>query len=149
MKKVFAALVFALAVFAAHSQSAEKISEILESGQINNEQSAWIACQYSQDVGESAGYSEALAKAVEKGWISSGAVASNPINLQDLCGLCVKACGLKGGLLYRISKANRYAFKELKAIGVLDSTADPSMTVTGQNALSILNACVKKAGGSK
>jgi len=149
MKKVFAALIFALAVFAAHSQSAEKISEIIESNEITNEQGAWIACQYSQDVGENAGYSEAMTKAVEKGWLPSGEVASNPMTLQNLCGLCVKASGLKCGLFYRLTKANRYAFKELKANGVLDSSADPSMAVTGQNALSILNACVKKAGGSK
>lgn len=149
MKKMLAALFFALAVFAAHSQSAEKITEIIESGEISNEQGAWIACQFSQDVADGASYSDAMTKATEKGWFPSGEVASNPITLQNLCGLCVKACGLKCGLLYRLTKANRYAFKELKANGILDSAADPSMTVTGQNALSILNACVKKAGGSK
>ena len=149
MKKTFAALIFLLAAIAAHSQDAQKISEIIESEQITNEQSAWIACQSAQVLDESASYSDALAFAVQKGWISNGAVSSNPINLKALCGLYVKASGLKCGLFYKISKADRYAFKELKAKGVLDSTADPSMKVSGQNALAILNACVKRAGGAK
>ena len=149
MKKIFAALILTLAAFAVYAQSAEKISEIIESEEITNEQAAWIACQSAQILQDDAAYSEAMSSATQNGWLASGAVASNPISLKDYCGLCVKASGLKCGLFYRISKANRYAFKELKANGTLDGAADPSMKVTGQNALSILNACVKKAGGVK
>lgn len=149
MKKAFFAIVFFLGLFALHSQDAQKISEIIESQEISNEQAAWIACQSAQNMDEASDYSEALAKAVELGWISSGAVAESPMPLQDYCGLCVKASGLKCGLLYRITKSKRYAFKELKANGTLDLAADPGMTVNGQNAFAILNACIKKSGGAK
>lgn len=149
MKKVLGALFFFLLAFGVYAQSADKISEIIESEEITYGQSAWLAYSYAEEGGESADYGTALQSAVEKGWVSSGAVSDKPINLQELCGLFVKAAGMKGGLLFRLTKANRYAFKELKAVSVLDSAADPSMTVTGQNAVSILNACVKKAGGSK
>lgn len=149
MKKVWLALAFAALAFCAHSQSAEKISEIIEGDEISYEQAAWLAYSYAQEDGESASYEQALQAVIDKGWIASGAVAQNPISLKNLCGVFAKASGLKCGLFYRISKADRYAFKELKANGTLDSAADPSMTVSGQNAVSILNACAKKAGGSK
>ncbi|MBQ7620447.1 MAG: hypothetical protein IJS51_10025 [Treponema sp.] len=149
MKK-FAALIL-LSVFAclAYAQSAEKISQIIESQEISYGQSAWLALSYAEENGDQASYEQALSAATERGWLKSGAVSDSSISLQELCGIFVKAAGLKGGLLYRLSKADRYAFKELKANGTLDSAADPSMKVSGQNAVAILNACVKKSGGAK
>lgn len=149
MKKFLALFLFALTAAAASAQSAEKITQIIDSGEITYEQSAWLACSYAQLIQDDADYGQAMSAAVEKGWVSSGAVAQNPIDLKDICGLFAKATGLKGGLFYRLTKANRYAYKEIKAMGVLDAAADPSMRVNGQNAVAILNACIKKTGGSK
>ncbi len=149
MKKFAALVIFCLVAHAAFAQSAEKISQILESQEITYGQSAWLACSFGQIVSDDDGFEKALSEAVNKGWLKSGAVSESPASLQELCGLFVKATGLKCGLLYRLTKADRYAFKELKANGTLDAAADPSMKVSGQNALSIMNACVKKAGGSK
>ena len=149
MKKILLALFVSFFALGAFAQSADKITEVIESNEITYEQGAWLCHSFAEENGEQASYSEAMEAAVRKGWISSGAVAQNPMALKELCGLCVKASGLKGGLFYRISKADRYAFKELKSNGILDSYSDPSMKVSGQNAVAILNGCIKKAGGSK
>lgn len=149
MKKIFAITLFAFLAFSVCAQSADKITQIIDSQEITYGQSAWLACACVQEDGDSASFEEAMKTAAEKGWIKSGAVSDKPISLQELCGAFVKATGLKGGLFYRLTKADRYAFKQLKANGTLDSYADPSMKVSGQNAVAILNSCVKKSGGSK
>lgn len=149
MKKVAALIFFCLLSYVAAAQSAEKISQIIESDQITYGQSAWLACSYAYEDGESLSFEQALATATEKGWLKSGRVFDSPINLQELCGIFVKASGLKAGLFYKFTKADRYAFKELKANKTLDDAADPSMKVSGQNAMAILNACVKLSGEEK
>lgn len=150
MKKVFAAVFFMAASFVIHAQSMESISQIVESPAINYGQAAYLALTYSGGIDEGASEAEALDAAVKKDFIKSGAVDVAAIKLSEFSALCLKATGLKGGLFYRVSgKSGRYAFKELKAMGLLDKAADPGMTVSGQNALSLFNACVKKAEGSK
>ena len=150
MKKVFAAVFFMAASFVIHAQSMESISQIVESPVINYGQAAYLALTYSGGIDEGATESEALYEAVKKDWIKSGASDVGQIRLGELCALYAKAAGIKGGLFCRLTKNSaRYSFKEFKALGLLDKAADPSMTVSGQNALSLFNSCIQAAEGSK
>ncbi len=145
MKKSFVVLSLLLLSSVLSAQSAEKISEIIDSQTVSCEQCAYLAAVYSGLCGENVSYSEAFNTLHENQWISDGTVAQRPVKLSELSRLCVKATGLKCGLLYRITKSDRYAFKELKALGILDASADPSMQVSGQNAISVLNNCIARA----
>ncbi|MBO7121971.1 MAG: hypothetical protein J6V90_01660 [Treponema sp.] len=150
MKKILSILLLSLAGVAAYAQSAEKISQIVESQELTFGQAAYLALAYSGDIEEDVSEAEALEAAVKKNWIKNGAVDTAAIKLSELSALYLKATGIKGGLFYRVSgKSGRYAFKELKARNLLDKAADPAMTITGQNALSLFNSCVKIAEGSK
>ena len=57
--------------------------------------------------------------------------------------------GMKGGLFYKLTKAPRYAFKELKALGFLDKEADPWKKISGQDAVNLFNVCVNYAEASR
>lgn len=150
MKKFFFAIVFAAAALAVHAQSVEKINEIVESPEISYGQAAYLALSYSGDIDETAEIADALAAAVQKNWIKSGAVDTAAIKLGEFSALCVKATGIKGGLFCRLTKNSpRYSFSELKSLRILDKNADPAMKVSGQDALSLFNACVKITEGSK
>jgi hypothetical protein len=46
--------------------------------------------------------------------------------------------------MYRLTGAQRYAFKELKAKGVLPQTADPGMKISGRDAIGILNKLISE-----
>ena len=75
MKKVFSLLVFCLLTYAASAQSAEKISQILDSQEISYGQSAWLACSLDELVSDNDSFDQALSEAVNKGWLKSGAVS--------------------------------------------------------------------------
>lgn len=93
---------------------------------------------------------EALEAAVAKKWIKNGAADQASIPLGEFCALCVNAVGLKGGVFCSLSKnSSRYSFKELKALGLLDKSADPAMKIDGQNALNLFSACVQEAEAAR
>ena len=147
-KKSLLAIVVAMAALAVHAQSAQKISQIVESPELSYGQAAYIALSYSdgETMGESASDAEAFEAAVQKKWIKNGAVVQAAIRLDDLCALYVSAAGIKGGVLCGLIKNSpRYSFRELKALGLLDKNADPAMKIDGQNALNLFNACVQAA----
>ena len=66
-------------------------------------------------------------------------IISQNIKLKDLALLCTKSYGIKGGILYRLTKAPRYALRELKAKGFVQNDAEPDSTVSGKTFLGILS----------
>lgn len=150
MKKMLGAIVIALAfACAANAQSVEKITEIIDSQETTFGQASYLALSYSEKIDEDASYQDALQTAVELGWVKDGAEASSSLNLKEYSALCVKAAGMKGGLFYKLTKAPRYAFKELKALGFLDKEADPWKKISGQDAVNLFNVCVNYAEASR
>ena len=158
-KRRLLAIVVAAAALAVHAQSAQKISQIIESQELTYKQAAYIALSFAQQAEQSeqddeqeeqAPERDALSAAVRLNWIQSGAVAQAPIPLGEYCALCVNATGIKGGIMCGLTNNSpRYCFRELKALGLLDNNADPSMKIDGQNALNLFNACVQAAEASK
>ncbi len=154
MKKFFPALALLMAAAAVSAQSAQKISQIVESPELSYGQAAYIAMSYSEMGGgiieESSSDSDALEAAFQRKWIKNGAVVQAAIRLDELCALYVSAAGIKGGVLCGLIKNSpRYSFRELKALGLLDQYADPAMKIDGQNALNLFNACVQAAEGER
>ncbi len=147
MKKFLCGFFLTFIAFCAFAQSAEKVSKIIESGEISVGQTSYLAGVYAGLIPENASESEAFKVAVEKNWISSAKSEGDSISLAELSKICVEASGLRCGLLYMVTSLPRYAFKELKARNILDSQADPSMTVSGQNAVAVMNACIDGVSG--
>ena len=152
MKKSFPALALLMAAAAVSAQSAQKISQIVESPELSYGQAAYIALSYSdaETMDESADDTQAFEAAFQRKWIKNGAVVQAAIRLDELCALYVSAAGIKGGVLCGLIKNSpRYSFRELKALGLLDQYADPAMKIDGQNALNLFNACVQAAEGER
>ncbi len=150
MKKMLAAIVFAMAFsVAASAQSVEKITELIDSQETTFGQASYLALSYAEKIDEDASYQDALQAAVELGWVKDGAKAGSAISLKEFSALCVKAAGMKGGLFYKLTKAPRYAYKELKALGFLDKEADPWKKISGQDAVNLFNVCVNYAEASR
>lgn len=150
MKKMLGALFFALALAcAANAQSVEKITEIIDSDEATFGQASYLALSYAEKIDEDASYQDALQAAVELGWVKDGAEVNSALNLKEFSALCVKSTGMKGGLFYKFTKAPRYAYKELKALGFLDKEADPWKKISGQDAVNLFNVCVNYAEANK
>ena len=143
IKEVFAALaLFALGSLM-YGQDAAKITEILEAPQFTTGQAAYLVASWQDSENETLDYEQATQLAVERGLLQAGSDANDFVRLDELAGICMKVWDIPGGLFYRMTKANRYAFKELKALRYLSASDDPSFTVTGFRGLNIMYACME------
>ena len=132
MKKYFLSIFILLAIqLGAFSQNFNRLTQIVDAPQITNGQVAYFVGTYLGTVNDNATDSEAFENMKSSGYIS----------LKDLCAVYAKACGVKGGMMFSLSKKSpRYAFKEFKAKGWLPGNADPSLKVSGVNAIGLFNS---------
>ena len=137
---VFLVFFFSLTVY---GQEARRVTEILEAPLLTKGQVAYITASWLSADNESLDFQQATQLMVTEGFFSEATNASDPIRLDELSNVCMKTWYIPGGLFYRMTKANRYAFKELKALGYLSANADPSFTVTGFQGMNIMFKCME------
>ena len=58
----------------------------------------------------------------------------------------MKTWKIKGGLMYSITKANRYAFRELQYLGFIAATEYPNKKPSGLEMLNLLTKCMEYVG---
>ena len=141
-----------LALFSVSSISAQdsgRLGEIGDSGGATYGQVAYMTAVHTGLVRSSASYSEAVAALERNGMSLSGKDADSDVDLADLSYLCAKAAGIKGGLMYRLFPCPRYAFFELKSLGILPSSTDPNMKVDGSDVIALLNGCANYRAGEE
>lgn len=139
-------LFFALAV---HAQSAEKLSELIQTQNATYGQVAYLAATYQNKVADTADYQQAFDALQKEGAIAADKKAGDVISLAETAKLFANATGLKGGLFYTLTHNARYACKELKAKGFLPQNADPSTPLSGRDVVAVLNGCTTLAGGNE
>ena len=124
-------------------QQAEIITEILESTEVTWGDMSYIAASYINVDEANLNKNSAFEFLKECNIISPNVNITEPINMAELSGLCMKTFNMKGGLFYTISKSNWYAFKELKALGFLVKNADPHSKISGFDAMNIIYNCME------
>ena len=148
MKKslLLSCLIALFASFPFFSQSSEQISAILKSEKATCAQVSYLAAVYANKISDSDSDSQAFDALKSEGYFSDEASADSEVTLAEAAFVYAKALNLKGGLFYSLFKNKRYAYKELKAQGVLPSNSDPSMKISGRDSLDLFNACLSLAG---
>ncbi|WP_191016547.1 hypothetical protein [Treponema zioleckii] len=139
--------VFAMAILvsvAAFAQSSEKLTEIISTENVTCGQVAYLAATYSSAISEDDGDEKAFELYKEEGCFGPSVLASDAATLAEVSNLLVKVTNTKCGLFYRLTGAQRYAFKELKAKGIIPQTADPNMKISGRDAIGILNKLISE-----
>ena len=82
--------------------------------------------------------------ALSKGWVRAG--AADEITLRDTAFLIMNAFELKGGVMYKLLKNPRYAYRELIYRRLIQGRADPAMKVSGERLLQIIGRTLSYAG---
>ena len=142
MKKITFLMIFMLfSAFFAAAQSSEAVTAMLETTKVTNGQAAYFTANAMELVKENATEQEAFdaLKAAGITCISEDLTAA--IKLDTYSEMCMKAFGIKGGLFYTLFKNSRYALRELKALGIVPSDADPKQSIGGRVALNMLSEC--------
>lgn len=141
-------IVILLAGGVAFSQSADVITDLLESDKVSFGQVSYLAAVQMNLLDENDSYENAVKVLVDNDIIPDLEEADTPIPLVDIAYIYSKLWDVKGGLMYRLTKGSpRYAFRQFQSDGIISSDADPAWLVSGAKALSIFTSCVNKYSG--
>ena len=91
MKKGIVLILILFLGFAAYGQDASKVTEILEAEQLTRAQASYIAVSWLDSANESLDFAETAQIALEQGLLKDGVDVNEPIRLDELAGLCMKA----------------------------------------------------------
>lgn len=144
-KRLFlAAVIVALSQFCLFSQSFDRITQILDSEKITAGQLSYLAATYMKAVDERADEKAAFDKLKEMGFFAENDSFDMTVSLKKVCAVFARAADIKGGLMYKLTKkSERYAYKEFLARGYIPANSDPSMHVSGVNAVALFNSILE------
>ena len=145
MKRIVLILAGFFLSFAVFAQSADVITEVLESEKATFGQVSYLAAVQKNLINENDSYEKAVKVLFDNGIIPNLEDYRAPIPLVDIAYIYSSLWQIKGGLMYRLTKgAPRYAFRQFQADGILNQNQEPSDFVSGAKALSIYTSCVNK-----
>jgi hypothetical protein len=82
---------------------------------------------------------EAFRYAAKRNWLPKKAAANDAARLDGISLLLMRSFGIKGGIMYSLTKSPRYAYRELTYKNIIQGRADPAMNVSGGQLLFIIN----------
>lgn len=124
------------------AQSADVITKILESEKVSFGQISYLSACHQKMVSDDVSLEEAFEALQKSGQVSPLVSAADFPSYDAVAAVYAKMWNIKGGLFYRMTKGSaRYAFKQLKADGVIPSSADPKSKVSGSQVLNLYTKC--------
>lgn len=150
MKKKILMISVLLLLFAAvvSAQSADAFTEMIDAKQVTVGDIGYFLAVYRGFVPESASASEATSALQNEGIVADSVEADTPLTYRLFAGMLMRTWDVKGGLMYTITGADRYALRELQAKGFIPSSVDPTAVVSGYQALATFNNCMTKLEGN-
>jgi hypothetical protein len=133
-------LVFALLLviaLGAAAQSNETIDQILSQEEATVGSAAYVALTAGGLVSDDASPGDAVAAAVEKGWLAPEVSASDTAGFGQFAYLLMQAFEVKGGLMYRIFPGPRYATREFTYYGWSPVRIGPADRFSGEFLVSV------------
>lgn len=147
MKKSFILPVVLVLSMTAYAQRADFVSELIAADKASYGAVCYLSAVYQGFVDESASYVDALHALAERGQTSPSADVNATVTFSELSRLMAKIWHIKGGLMYRATKASaRYAFRQFKADGIIPERTDPSKKASGSDVLNMYTLCLRKYG---
>lgn len=148
MKKYISIVFTLFLVFSIHAQSADVITEILDSEEVTFGQVCYISAVEQGLVSDRAGYKEAVDALVKNEQIPGTVDENAAAPIVDIAFIMSQIWDIKGGLMYRITKGSpRYSFKQFKSDGIIEPYIEPADLISGAKLLGIYTSCSKVYGG--
>jgi len=139
MKKYFClfalCIIFTPRLFA---QTAAKLEAMLNEPALTWSAAAAFVLEASGAAG-SLEQEEAFRFAAEREWLPKNTVPKDAARLNGVALLLMRSFGLKGGLLYTLTKSPHHAYHELVYKGLIRGDTDPDMPVSGHDLLLIVS----------
>ncbi len=128
---------------AIHAQSADCISELLETQKATMGQVSYLCASHLGIIEESASYEEALTAMKEAGVIrnSKRITINTPVRMGQFTLILSKCWNIQESLFYKLLKNKRYAFMQCKALGIIPTSTTSVKIVTGREVLNYVTIC--------
>lgn len=143
MKKLLPLLILLFCTIGLHAQSSDVVTEIINSDKVTFGQVCYLSAVQQGFIEEDASYSDAINALYENGQIPKALYEDTVVPMVNLAFIYAQIWDIKGGLFYRLFRgAPRYAFKQMKADGIFDSSIDPDSIPSGRDALNLYTSCM-------
>lgn len=147
MKKIISILFTLVFSFAAFAQSADVITDILDTEEATYGQVCYLLAAQQKLILDDATYVYAVEALYENGQIPELYGEDDSITAIDAAFLFSRMWDIKGGLMYRLTKGSpRYVFRQFQADGVIGSSVQPKDSISGSDILSMYTSCLRKYG---
>ena len=130
------------------AQSNDQVDALLAQQRATVDQAAYLALTAGGKIDETATPADAYAYLVEKGWISAKRPADSLVRLDEFSLIVMKSLDLRGGVMYSFFPCNRYAYRELVYLDVVNSTGGSSRFISGEEVVTIVHDALEMKGGS-
>jgi len=151
MRRIFSVLLVLFVGGLAFAQSADVVTDILQTDEVTYGQVCYLSAIHQGLISENAGYEEAVDALLSRGQLPEDVGAYDSVFMANLAFIYLQIWpNVKGGLMFRLTKGSpRYAFKQLKADGIVEQNIDPNSVVSGPEALNILTSCMMEYGSDE
>jgi outer membrane protein OmpA-like peptidoglycan-associated protein len=120
----------------AAQNAAQEIETLLGTNAVTYAQAARFILDASNSLTVS-NHNEAFQYAKEQGWLPKNVSSDDTARLNGISQLLVKSFGLKGGIMYSITNAPHYAYRELIYRGIIQGRVTGAQTVSGEHLIFI------------
>ena len=136
-----------LVSFGVYAQSADVITQILETEEVTYGQICYLSAVRQNLISEDDSFDKAVSVIEDSAQLNRVLGTDYKIDVQATAHLFMQIWpDEKGGLLYRITGSPRYAYKHLKALNIIPDSYDPHSNLSGFQALNILTSCMNTFG---
>lgn len=151
MKKFVFAFFLMLISFGVYAQSADVITQILETDKVTYGQMCYLSAVRQNLIFEDDSFDTAVSVMTSNYQINEHFEVDEQINAENVAALFMRIWPeQRGGLFFRLTNgAPRYAYKYLKALRIIPDNIDPKSSLTGVQSLNILTLCMYNFGGEE
>lgn len=144
MKKFILSLILLITGTFLFAQSADVVTKIIEADQVTFGQVCYMSATHQKLISDKASLTDAIRALQRNNQISKEYEADSVPTLEEISAIILKMWPqVNDSLMFRITKGNsRYAFKLLKAKGVIRASADPKQTLSGRDFLNLLTSAM-------
>ena len=90
-------------------------------------------------LGQSLTEEEAFKYAMDRKWLPKKVSQNDSAKLNGISHLIMQSFGIKGGLMYSLTKSPHYAYRDLVYRNIIQGRTDPRMDVSGETLLFIVS----------
>jgi hypothetical protein len=127
------------------AQTAAEIEALLSTDALSYEQAASFVLR-AADI-QATG--PAFSHAAEQRWLSGKTAPDGIAALNEVSLLIMGAFGIKGGVMYSVTKSPHYAYRELVYQGIIQGRSDPDLAVSGDLLLFMVGKVLDRIEGEE